>query len=75
MVLAESRPIVYHLSIADVAKIVGELKPKVAIITHFGMNVWRLKPWQIAQDLSRQTGIKVVAARDGMRFNLSQLDD
>jgi len=39
------------------------------------MNVWRAKPWEIAQKLSQETGIKVIAARDGMRFELSQLDD
>ncbi len=64
-----------HLSVPDVERLIKELKPKVAILTHFGMNVWRAKPWEIAQRLTEETGVKVIAARDGMRFDLAQLDD
>ncbi len=63
-----------HLSVPDAERIIKELKPKVAILTHFGMTMWRAKPWEVAQRLSQQTGVKVIAARDGMRFDLSQLD-
>ena len=54
---------------------VTELKPKVAILTHFGMSLWQAKPWEIAQRLAQQTGVRVPAARDGMRFDLSQLQE
>jgi len=64
-----------HLSVPDVERIIVELKPKVAILTHFGMGMWRAKPWETAQKLTDKTGVKVIAARDGMRFNLSQLDE
>jgi len=63
-----------HLSVPDAERIIMELKPKVAILTHFGMGVWRAKPWEIAERLSQQTGVQVIAARDGMRFDLSELD-
>jgi len=63
-----------HLSVPDAKHIITELKPKVAILTHFGMTMWRAKPWEIAQRLSEETGIRVIAAQDGMRFELSQLD-
>ena len=64
-----------HLSVPDVEHIIRELKPRVAILTHFGMSVWRAKPWQIAEKLTEQTGVKVIAARDGMKFDLAQLDN
>jgi len=64
-----------HLSVPDAEHIIRELKPKVAILTHFGMSMWRAKPWQIAEKLSHQTGVRVLAARDGMRFDLSKLDN
>jgi len=64
-----------HLSVPDAEHIIMELKPKVAILTHFGMTMWRAKPWQIAQRLSEETGVRVLAARDGMRFDLSQLEN
>lgn len=75
VVLMENRPSVYHLAIPDVERIVKEARPKAAIITHFGMNIWRSRPWEIAQGLSERIGVRVIAARDGMRFALSQLDD
>ncbi|GAJ08688.1 unnamed protein product, partial [marine sediment metagenome] len=34
----------------------------------------QVKPWEVVQGLSQDTGVKVIAARDGMRFDLSQLD-
>jgi len=64
-----------HLSVPDAERIIAELKPKVAILTHFGMTMWQAKPWRIARQLTRQTGVRVLAARDGMRFDLAELDD
>lgn len=64
-----------HLSVPDVGHLITELKPRVAILTHFGMSVWRAKPWLIAEKLSQQTGVRVLAARDGMKFDLTELDD
>ncbi len=63
-----------HLSVPDVECIIRELKPRVAILTHFGVGVWRAKPWQIAQRLSEKTGVKVIAAQDGMKFDLAELE-
>jgi len=63
-----------HLSVPEAGHIIAELKPKVAILTHFGMTIWRAKPWEVAERLSQEIGVKVLAARDGMRFDLSQLD-
>ena len=63
-----------HLSVPDAERLIKELKPKVAILTHFGMGMWRGNPWGIAQRLTEKTGVKVIAARDGMRFDLAKLD-
>lgn len=69
----ENRPFLDHLSVADAGRIISAAKPRAAILTHFGMSVWRAKPWQIAEEMSQKTGIRVLAARDGMRFDLAQL--
>jgi ribonuclease BN (tRNA processing enzyme) len=74
MVLTEPRPI-DHLCIPDVERLVNEIKPKIAILTHFGMHVWQAHPWEVAAALSEKTGVKVIAARDGMKFELSKLDE
>jgi len=63
-----------HLSVPDVERLVNEIKPKIAIMTHFGMGIWRANPTLIAEELTKKTGIKVIAARDGMTFHLSELD-
>jgi len=64
-----------HLSMPDAEHIIKEIKPKIAILSHFGMSVWKARPWEVAQRLSQQTGVRVIAARDGMKFDLAQLDD
>ncbi|MBI2328321.1 MAG: hypothetical protein HYU85_01500, partial [Chloroflexi bacterium] len=57
-----------------VEQIIGALKPRVVILTHFGLSVWRAKPWQVAQRLSEKTGVKVIAAWDGLKFDLTELE-
>ncbi len=74
VVLLEPRPI-DHLSVADAERIISEIKPRAAILTHFGMNLWRARPWEVAQRMTEKTGIRVIAARDGMKFDLAQLED
>lgn len=71
----ENRSALDHLSVPDAERIISALKPKVAIITHFGMSLWRAGPWRIAEEMTRRTGIRVLAARDGMRFDLARLED
>ncbi len=61
---------IYHLSIADAKRLIEAIQPQTAILTHFGMTVWRAKPWLVAAKLSEETGVKVIAARDGMKFQL-----
>jgi ribonuclease BN (tRNA processing enzyme) len=75
VVFTEPRPPIDHLSVPDAEHIIKEVKPKMAILNHFGMGVWKARPWEIAQRLSQQTGVRVIAARDGMKFDLAQLDD
>ncbi len=64
-----------HLSIADVEKIVTGIQPKVALLTHFGMQLWKANPGELAEKLTQKTGIKVIAARDGMKFDIDKLEE
>ena len=43
------------------------------LLNHFGMSMWRAKPWTVAERLSQDTGVRVIAASDGLRFDLAQL--
>ncbi len=61
---------IYHLNLEDVKRIVSRLQPRVTILTHFGMKMLQARPHELAIKLSEETGCKVVAASDGMRFEL-----
>ena len=62
-----------HFDINDVKKIIDINKPKLSILTHFGMTMVKAKPWKIAKDLSKDIGVKVIAANDGMEIDLDSL--
>jgi ribonuclease BN (tRNA processing enzyme) len=59
-----------HLSLPDAARIIAEARPRLAVLTHFGMTMWRAHPWELAARLSDATGVEVKAARDGMRLEV-----
>ncbi len=63
----------YHLSMRDVKEIVTALKPKVTILNHFGVTMLKAQPNVIAERLSQETGLRILAARDGMKFDLTSV--
>ncbi|HEY8863047.1 MAG TPA: MBL fold metallo-hydrolase [Candidatus Dormibacteraeota bacterium] len=70
VVLMECRDGLPHLCLDDAERIIREAKPRLAILTHFGMTVWRAHPWELAADLTQRIGTEVKAARDGMAIEL-----
>jgi ribonuclease BN (tRNA processing enzyme) len=62
-----------HLSIDDCAEIIIGIKPRVAIITHFGMTMIRTGPWNVARQLKERTGVTVLAAEDGKHYTIEKL--
>lgn len=70
VVLFEEKPEIDHLSLKDAEKILSINKPKLGILTHFGMTMIKSKPWEIAEDLSKKLNVKVIAAGDGMEIDL-----
>ncbi len=61
-----------HLCLEDAQRLIGAIRPRLAILTHFGMTMVRGKPWELAEQVSQATGIKTLAARDHQRLNLGQ---
>jgi len=61
-----------HLSVDDVKTILKKAKPKLTILTHFGMTMIRAKPWEVASELGKELGLKVIAASDGMKLDLER---
>ncbi len=64
------RPNVEHLSVEDAEILIRELKPKRAVITHYSMEMLEKNPDEVAKELSEKTGIKVLAAKDGMEVEV-----
>ncbi len=69
VVFFEPRPGIDHLNFSDVESLIREIKPKKAILTHFGMTMLAAKPHIQAEALTKKLGIEVVAAYDGMTLN------
>jgi phosphoribosyl 1,2-cyclic phosphodiesterase len=74
-VLIEGKDYINHLSIDEIKNILSIKKPKLTILTHFGMKVIKAKPWELTENLSKKLGIKIIAANDGMKIDLDNLSD
>ncbi len=73
VLLAEPQHPIDHLSLEDVKEILKRCRAKAVVLTHFGMRMLQAKPWEVAERLSQETGLKVIAARDGMTLNIDEL--
>ncbi len=61
-----------HLCLEDAERLIAAIRPRLAVLTHFGMTMVRGKPWELAERVSQATGIKTVAARDHQRLDLGK---
>ncbi|MBT5022230.1 MBL fold metallo-hydrolase [Candidatus Woesearchaeota archaeon] len=59
-----------HFSSEDSVNTIKKIKPKLAILTHFGNSMIQAKPIYEAREIQKQTGTQVVAAYDGMILDL-----
>ncbi len=61
-----------HMSTQDFAKLVEEVSPKLAIMTHLGMKMVVNDAKKEADTVKGQTGVNTLAAYDGMKIDLDQ---
>ncbi|MBS7653259.1 MAG: MBL fold metallo-hydrolase [Candidatus Bathyarchaeia archaeon] len=66
-------PLPLHLSVDDALKIIGEAGPSCVVLTHFGMSMLKAGPDAEAAYLEGETGIPSIAAKDGMKIDISDL--
>jgi len=69
VVFVKNKKNLEHFDIKDAEKIISINKPKLTILSHFGMTMLKSKPWEIAENISKKYGVKVIAASDGMEIN------
>lgn len=62
-----------HLGASDMYKFLEIYRPKVLILTHFGMGFLNAKPWEMANEIGKKTNTKVIAAWDNMALNFEDL--
>ncbi len=60
------------MSLGGAIELVNAAKPKLAIIQHFGIRALRYGPERMARDITEETGVKCIAAKDFMRLDLAK---
>lgn len=63
-------PRIMHLCVDDVKEIVRSVRPRKAVLTHFGVSMLEAGPAHVARSLTDELGVEVVAAEDGMSLSL-----
>lgn len=62
---------ILHLGVDDAERLIAAVRPRLAVLTHFGLQVLRAGPDRIAESLSERTGVATLAARDGQSVPLT----
>jgi ribonuclease BN (tRNA processing enzyme) len=55
-----------NLDTKSAIKIISQVRPRMAVITHFGLEMLKADPLQEAREIQRITGIQTIAAKDGL---------
>jgi len=58
-----------HLNSEDVVKFLQKTRPKLAILTHFGIKMLDADPIHEAREIQKNTNSQVIAAKDGLVVN------
>ena len=65
------RAIKGHMSSQTFTQLLKEVKPKLAIMTHFGLKMLSSNPVKEAKIISKKSGVKTLAAYDGMNIDIN----
>ncbi len=68
----ENKSTPYHLDTQAAIKIISHVKPKLAVLTHFGLEMLKADPLVEAREVQRTTGVQTVAAQDGLLISPGQ---
>lgn len=61
-----------HMNSNQAVKLLRKVKPSLAVIQHFGMKMLRANPEREAKWIEKQTGVRTIAARDGMTIDFEK---
>ncbi|WP_458455137.1 MBL fold metallo-hydrolase [Methanobrevibacter sp.] len=60
-----------HMCSRNFIDLIEEVQPKVAVMTHLGLKMISSNPVTEAKKVSKKTGVKTIAAFDGLSFNVN----
>ena len=66
-----NRSIPGHMCSHNFVELIQKVKPKVAVMTHLGLKMISNNPVVEAKKISKRTGVKTIAAFDGLSFNVN----
>ena len=66
-----NRSIRGHMCSKDFIDLINEVQPQVAVMTHLGLKMISSNPVTEAKKISKKTGVKTIAAYDGLSFNVN----
>ena len=66
-----NRPIDGHMCSRNFIDLINEVRPQVAVMTHLGLKMISANPVNEARKISKKTGVKTIAAYDGLSFNVN----
>jgi len=64
-----------NLDTESAIKIISQVRPRLSIITHFGLEMLKTDPLIEARKIQRITGIQTIAARDGLTISPSNYNE
>jgi len=62
-----------HLDLGAAKELIAGIKPRLAIMTHFGLTMLKNDPALLAKELRKETGTEVIAATDGLTIDLEKV--
>ncbi len=66
-----NRSINGHMCTRNFIDLIEEVQPQVAVMTHLGLKMISANPVTEAKKVSKKTGVKTIAAYDGLSFNVN----
>jgi ribonuclease BN (tRNA processing enzyme) len=71
--LAGRDPRYRHLGADDAEALAAAVRPRLCVLTHFGMQLPPARAHEVALGISARTGVATLAARDGWRLDLAEV--
>ena len=63
---------IFHLAVSEAEDLIRAVRPRQALLTHFGRSVLETGPERVAGEIGERTGVEVIAAEDGCSYPMGR---